>query len=130
MAFRYSVACPTLKWTGYDVRDNPREVLAAIKDAGYDGADLPVEGITAESIRPIVDSLGLEVPEIMGTWGYMHSGEDRDLASTDEQARQRGIAYSTAAIDLAVELEAKFLTRISNLIQASRPSSGLQRLYS
>ena len=87
MAFRYSVACPTLRWTGYDVRENPAEVLGAIKGAGYDGADLPVEGIKAESIRPILASLGLEVPEIMGTWGYVHSREDRDLTSTDEQAR-------------------------------------------
>ncbi len=116
MAFRYSVACPTLRWTGYDVRENPAEVLGAIKGAGYDGADLPVEGIKAESIRPILASLGLEVPEIMGTWGYVHSREDRDLTSTDEQARQRGIEYSTAAIDLAVELGAKFFN-----ICASQP---------
>ena len=116
MAFKYSVACPTLRWTGYDVRENPEEVLGAIKGAGYDGADLPVEGVKAESFRPIVDSLGLEVPEIMGTWGYVHSGVDRDLTSADEQARQRGIEYSKAAIELAVEMGAKFFN-----ICASQP---------
>ena len=116
MAFRYSVACPTLRWTGYDVRENPEEVLGAIKGAGYDGADLPVEGVKAESFRPILDSLGLEVPEIMGTWGYVHSGEDRDLTSTDEQVRERGIEYSKTAIDLAVEMGAKFFN-----ICASQP---------
>ena len=67
-------------------------------------------------MRPILDSLGLEVPEIMGTWGYVHSGEDRDLTSAHEQVRQRGIEYSRTAIDLAVELRAKFFN-----ICASQP---------
>jgi sugar phosphate isomerase/epimerase len=84
---------------------------------GYDGADLPAEEIRAESIRPILDSLGLEVPEIMGTWGYVHSGEDRDLTSEDEEVRQRGIEYSRTAIDVAVELGAKFFN-----ICASQPA--------
>ena len=106
--FKYSVACPTLGWTGYDVVQDPSGVLQAIKAAGYDGADLPVEGVSAERMRPILQAVGLEVPEIMGTWGYVHSREDRDLTSPDEQVRQRGIDYARAAIDLAVELNAKF----------------------
>ncbi len=106
--FKYSIACPTLVWTGYDVVQEPEGVLQAIKDAGYDGADLPVEGVTAERMRPILQAVGLEVPEIMGTWGYVHSGEDRDLTSPDEQVRQRGIDYARTAIDLAVEFNAKF----------------------
>ena len=108
MGFKYSVACPTLRWTGYDVLRSPEKVLKAIRNAGYDGADLPVEGVTAGSMRPIVDSLGLEVPEMMGTWGSVHSGEYRDLTSLDEQVRQRGIEYSRRGIELAVELGAKF----------------------
>ena len=108
MAFRYSAVCPTLKWMGYSVAEDPVRVLTAAKSAGYDGADLPVELGDPGEIRGIVDDLGLEVPEIMGTWGYVHSGEDRDLSSPDEKARERGIAYSRRAIDLAVELDAQF----------------------
>jgi sugar phosphate isomerase/epimerase len=108
MKFRYSVACPTLGWTGYDVLENPHEVLTAIKEAGFDGADLPVEGLNVDEMRPIVDSVGLIVPEVMGQWGYVHSGVDRDLTSEDQQIRQRGIEYSRTAVDLAVSLGAKF----------------------
>lgn len=108
MGFNYSVACPTLAWTGYDLVQDPRNVLQAIKDAGYDGADLPVEGVKVETVRPIVEAVGLEVPEVMGEWGFVHSGEDRDLTSLDQGVRQRGIDYSLTAIDLAVELKAEF----------------------
>jgi D-psicose/D-tagatose/L-ribulose 3-epimerase len=83
-------------------------VLKAIRSAGYDGADLPVEGVTVGSMRPIVDSLGLVVPEVMGTWGSVHSGEYRDLTSVDTRVRQRGIEYSRRGIELAVELGAGF----------------------
>ena len=93
---------------GYDVRDDPEGILAAVKAAGYDGADLPVEGIDGKAVRQIVGRLGLVVPEVMGTWGYVHSGEDRDLSSSNEEARQRGFEYSKAGIDLAVELGAQF----------------------
>ena len=64
-----------------------KDVLQAIKGAGYDGADLPVEGVSVETIRPIVEAVGLKVPEIMGQWGYVHSGEDRDLTSLDQRIR-------------------------------------------
>ena len=66
MPFKYSVACPTLVWTGYDLLDTPAQVLKAIIDIGYDGADLPVEKIRSDSLRPIVDGLKLETPEMMG----------------------------------------------------------------
>lgn len=108
MSFKYSVACPTLAWTGYDVLTDPEHVLGAIKGAGYDGADLPVEGLDAEAIRPVLESVGLVVPEVMGQWGYLHSGEDRDLTSIDEQTRRRGIDYGRTAIDLAAALGAEF----------------------
>ena len=108
MAFRYSVVCPTLAWMGYDVLDDPEEVLKAIKAAGYDGADLPVERVNAKAMRRIVQSLGMEVPEVMGQWGYVHSGENRDLAGMDEEARKRGIEYSKMAIDLAAKLGSQF----------------------
>ncbi len=111
MAFKYSVVCPTLGWMGYDVLEKPDEILGAIKAAGYDGADLPVdlERMDAKAMRRLVDSLGLEIPEVMGVWGAAHCGEHRDLAGSNPQARQRAIAYATAAIDLAADLGARFV---------------------
>ncbi len=44
----------------------------------------------------------------MGAWGHVHSGEDRDLSSMDDQVRQRGIDYFRTAIELTVALEAKY----------------------
>ncbi|MBI3466299.1 MAG: sugar phosphate isomerase/epimerase [Planctomycetes bacterium] len=110
MSFKYSVVCDTLKWAGYDVLQEPRAILAAVKEAGYDGADLPGDParLNARLVRQIVDELGLKVPEVLGAWAYFHAGENRDLAGADEQARQRGVEYSKRAIDLAVELGAQF----------------------
>lgn len=108
MSFKYSVACPTLVWTGYDLVDTPAQVLKAIKDAGYDGADLPVEEIRPDSLRPIVDELELETPEMMGVWGSAHCGEERNLASPNEQTRQDGITYSKMSIDIAAKMGAMF----------------------
>ena len=108
MPFKYSVACPTLQWTGYDVVEDPKGVLTSIKEAGFDGADLPVEGVEAEAMKPIIDAIGLAIPEMMGQWGYVHSGENRDLTSLDEEVRLRGIDYSRKAIDLAAHLGAQF----------------------
>ena len=116
MGFKYSLACPTLAWTGYDVVQDPKDVLQVIKDAGYDGADLSVEGGSVETIQPIVEAVGLDVPEIMGQWGFIHSGEDRDLTSLDQRIRQRGIDVFRIAINLAVKLKAEFLN-----ICASQP---------
>ena len=108
MAFRYSVACPTLAWTGYDALAEPEPVLRALAGAGYNGVDLLVEGTDAEVMRPLLSSVGLQVPEIMGQWGYVHSGEERDLTSGDPGVRQRGIDYARTGIDLAAELEAPY----------------------
>jgi len=110
MGFKYTVVCDTLKFIGYDVLERPQEILEAIKGAGYDGADLPcdVDRINAKELRHIVDSLGLEVPELLGAWAYFHAGENRDLAGADEEARRRGILYSKKSINLAVEMGAQF----------------------
>ena len=82
MGFKYSVVCDTLKWVGYDVFQDPRGVLTAIKHAGYDGADLPGDParLNASVFRKIVEELGLKVPEVLGAWAYFHAGENRDLA--------------------------------------------------
>ena len=76
MAFKYSVVCPTLEWMGYDVLEDPERILSAIKAAGYDGADMPAdaERLKPKAIRQLVDSLGLEIPEVMGVWGAAHCG--------------------------------------------------------
>ena len=110
MAFKYTVACGTLRFLGYDFLKRPQEILQVIKDAGYDGADLPgdPERMNAKELRRIVDSVGLEVPEVLGAWAYHHAGESRDLASPDEKVRKRGIQYAKKTIDLAVELGAQF----------------------
>ena len=110
MSFKYTVICGTVRYLGYDILENPREILEAVKNAGYDGADLPgdPERVNARELRSIVDSLGLQVPEVLGAWAYFHAGENRDLAGPDEEVRRRGIQYAKKSIDLAVELGAQF----------------------
>ena len=41
MAFKYTIVTDTLAWIGYNVLEQPQEVLSAVKEAGYDGIDLP-----------------------------------------------------------------------------------------
>ena len=111
MTIKYSVVCPTLPWMGFDVLEEPDQILATIKAAGYDGADLPVdmERIDPKKTRQLVESLGLEIPEVMGVWGSAHCGEHRDLAGSNMQSRERAIEYATTAIDLAASLGAQFV---------------------
>jgi D-psicose/D-tagatose/L-ribulose 3-epimerase len=95
---------------GYDVFETPREVLGAIKAAGYDGVDLPgVPGrLDPATMRPLLDDLGLEVPEIAGAWAFHHAGEDRNLASPEPEVRRRGVEYAKKCVDLAAEFGAPF----------------------
>jgi sugar phosphate isomerase/epimerase len=110
VGFKYSVVCDTLKFLGYDLLENPRWILQAIKDAGYDGCDLPGDPgrVDPRELRPIVEALGLEVPAVQGAWAYFHAGESRDMAGPDREARRNGIAHSKACIDIAVALGAQF----------------------
>ena len=110
MGFKYTLVCDTLSFLGHDVLESPREILQAIKDAGYDGADMPGDPkrMDGKALRQIVDSIGLAVPEVLGAWAFFHGGEDRDLAGSNEEARRRGIEYAKRTIDLAVELGAQF----------------------
>lgn len=110
MPFKYSVVCDTLRGIGYDVFDNPREVLTAIKTAGYDGADLGgnLQRLDPDIVRPIAESLDLQLPEVLGAWAYFHGGENRDLAGLDEQARRAGIEYAKKAIDLTARVGARY----------------------
>ncbi len=110
MAFKYSIVCDTLRGVGYDVYQDPQTVLAAIKEAGYDAADLGgnLKRLNPDVIKPIAESLDLDLPEVLGAWAYFHAGEDRDLAGLNEEARQRGIAYAKKAIDLTAQLGARY----------------------
>ena len=110
MAFKHTLVCDTLAFLGYDVFQNPQEILAAIKNAGYDGADIPGSPEKADpaKLRKIADSLELKIPEVLGAWAYFHAGENRDLAGEDEEARRRGIEYAKKGIDFASALGASF----------------------
>ena len=110
MPLKYSVVCDTLSWMGYDVLESPQKILQTIKDAGYDGADLPgnPQRVDAAELRRIVESVGLEVPEVLGAWAYFHAGEDRNMAGGDEQTRRRGIDYAKRGVDLAADLGAVY----------------------
>jgi D-psicose/D-tagatose/L-ribulose 3-epimerase len=110
VAFRYTVVCDSLGYVGYDVLEEPETVLQAIKDAGYDGADLPCRpgGMDAKRLRRLADAYGLDVPELLGAWAYHHAKEARSLASADAEERKRGIEYSKKGIDLCVEMGARF----------------------
>lgn len=111
MGFKYSVNCDTFKWVGYDVFENPHECLAAVKAAGYDGADIGgnLERARPEILKPIADGLGLAIPEVLCAWAYFHAGENRDLSGTDAEGRNNGIQYARAAIDLAAQLGAQYI---------------------
>jgi D-psicose/D-tagatose/L-ribulose 3-epimerase len=110
LGFKYSVVAETLSFIGYDVLDNPRAILQAVKDAGYDAIDLPGNPwrVDGKAIRQVTDAVGLAVPEMLGAWAYFHAGEDRNLSGPDEVPRRRGIEYAKKAIDLVVEVGAHF----------------------
>ena len=76
MSFKYTVVCDTLSWLGWPFYEDPKEILQAIKDAGYDGADLPGDPTQADpkQMRQLADEIGLEVPEGLGAWAYFHGG--------------------------------------------------------
>ena len=110
MGFKYAAVCDTFGFLGYDVLDDPRGILQIVKDAGYDGADMPGDPsrMDGAALRSIADSVGLVVPEVLGAWAFFHGGEDRDLSGDNEEARQRGIGYAKRTVDLAVEIGAQF----------------------
>jgi sugar phosphate isomerase/epimerase len=110
MSFKYSVVCDTLRGSGYSVFDEPQLILSAIKEAGYDGADLggDLKRLKPGVLKPIADSIGLELPEVLGQWAFFHGGEDRDLAGTNDEARQRGIEYAKRALDLTAAVGARY----------------------
>lgn len=112
MDMKYSVVLNTLNTgdAGCSVWEHPHEVLQTIADAGYDGVDMDAEPDRIDrnrfnEVRDLALSMGLKVPALLGAWAPWHCGEERDLCSTDESVRMRGVGYSKRAIDLAAEFE-------------------------
>ena len=64
MPFKYTMQSDTLPWVGYNLLENPQEVLEAAVKAGYDGIDLPGNPDTMDGHewRKRVEDAGLEVP--------------------------------------------------------------------
>ena len=110
MPFKYSLMCDTLPWIGYNVLENPQEVLQAAADVGYDGVDLPgnPEKMDGKKWRAMVEETGLVVPEVLAAWGFYHAGEERNLASRDQEVRRRAVQYARDTVDLAADLGARF----------------------
>jgi sugar phosphate isomerase/epimerase len=111
MPFKYTVVTDTMPWIGYSVLEQPQEILAAVKEAGYDCIDLPGDPVKMDGAewRKMTQDAGLEVPELLGAWGYYHAGEERNLASTDQAKRQHAVDYAKATADLAAEIGASFV---------------------
>ena len=112
MDMKYSIVLNTLNTgdNGCSVWEHPHEVLQTIADAGYDGIDMDAEPDRIDrnrfnEVRDLAFSMGLKVPALLGAWAPWHCGEERDLCSTDETIRMRGVGYSKRAIDLAAEFE-------------------------
>jgi D-psicose/D-tagatose/L-ribulose 3-epimerase len=111
MGFKYTVVTDTMFWIGYNVLETPQEVLEAVKEAGYDGIDLPGDPkrMDGKKWRKMVKDVGLDVPELLGAWGYYHAGEERNLASPDQAKRGYAVQYAKDTVDLAAEIGARFV---------------------
>lgn len=111
MAFKYTVVTDTLPWIGYNVLEQPQDVLRTVKEAGYDGIDLPGDPsrMDGSEWRKMTEDAGLEVPELLGAWGYYHAGKERNLASPDQAQRGDAVQYAKDTVDLAAEIGATFV---------------------
>ena len=111
MPFQYTLQSDTLAWIGHSLLANPQETLEAVVEAGYDGIDLPGNPDTMDGAewRKRVEAVGLHVPEVLAAWGYYHAGEERNLASTNGEDRQRAVQYAKDTADLAVDAGARYI---------------------
>jgi sugar phosphate isomerase/epimerase len=111
MGFKYTISSDTLSWIGYNVLETPDAVFQAVKDAGYDGIDLPGDPkrMKGAEWRKRTEDFGLKVPEILGAWGYYHAGEERLLASPDPAKRGPAVQYANDTVDLAADIGAQFV---------------------
>ena len=81
-------------------------MLETVAELGYDGVDLDAEPdrIPREKFDEVVNmatGLGLKIPSLVGAW---HAGEERDLASTDEEGRKRAVDYAKRCLDLGATI--------------------------
>lgn len=111
MALKYSAKQSALALAGFNLLEKPRQVLEMVARAGYDGIELKgepdrIDLELAREIASIATSLDLKLPTIGGAWGAWDAGEERDLASSDNAARQYAVAYAKKCIDLAAHLGA------------------------
>jgi sugar phosphate isomerase/epimerase len=109
VALKYSVILATLAMAGANVWQQPREVLEAVADAGYDAVDIDGEPnrIAPAPMTEVVEtahSLGLEIAGVVGAWGAWHAGEERDLASSDKAVTAHAVSYARTCIDLCASL--------------------------
>ena len=110
MAHKYSVVLITLAGSpGGDVWKNPKGVLETIAGLGYDGVDIDAEPDRTpreqfDEVVNIATGLGLKIPALVGAWGAWHAGEERDLASTDEEGRRRAVDYAKKCLDLCATI--------------------------
>jgi len=111
MGFKYTAVTDTMPWIGYNMLETPREIMAALAEAGYDGVDVPGDPtrMDGKEWRKMAAEAGLEVPEVLGAWGYYHAGEERNLASVDVAIRARSVQYAKDTVDLAAEIGATFM---------------------
>ena len=106
--------------------------------------------VDAKLLKQKVDELGIKVPGVLGAWGYYHAGENRDLVGSGDEVRRKSIEYAKKSLDQASVFGAKFFEvcagqpgipqlpwpvepidpAFSIWCLTSRPSSGLERLYS
>lgn len=110
MNFKYSVIFDALSMMGEDVFQKPREILEAVSAAGFDGVDIGGDRVELKKLREIADiarSLDLKIPAILGAWAAWHAGEERDLASSDDEVRMKAVNYAKKCIDKAAELGAE-----------------------
>jgi D-psicose/D-tagatose/L-ribulose 3-epimerase len=106
---KYSVKSSTLLLAGLDVLERPGEVLEMVAAAGYAGVELKADAgvfpsVAVQEIINVCESIGLELYTLGGAWAAWDAGEERDLASSDDNVREAALAYSRKCIDLTADL--------------------------
>ena len=106
---KYSIKANTLALAGLDVLEQPRKVIEQVSSAGYSGIELKTgaDGLDQDAAREMIQickSLGIKLHTLGGAWAAWDAGEERDLASCDENVRESALAYSRMSIDLTADL--------------------------
>ena len=106
---KYSVKASTLSLAGLNVLERPGKVIERVAAAGYSGIELKTDAggfdpVAVKEIIKVCGSLGMELHTLGGAWAAWDAGEERDLASCDENVRENALAYSRMSIDLTAAL--------------------------